>query len=293
MNSCHGNNCTCYDISFDKLIYQSKYTLNILSQRRAESKAYGYSFTPEAELKLETLRSYLHVLDDEYENIILGGKPCLDCNKLQSLAEKTRRLSATCDTSSRIDQKTDSSAEAAWIAKNPYCVSREKWERLAYKVCGELRLNLNSVETVCDITFQLIRKLIPCDIMVSIAVYKQQCDLDLHITRTPEECEIDFEILAEETTSDLDLQSYQQLIANNMSYDVVKTVYENGCSLEVNNLAEVMLVTPMNKYKVKDFNFNGIPDISKLKKLDVDISDSKYLKDPHKFIQTLIQDYGD
>ena len=290
--NCHGSTCTCFDVSFDKLIYQSKYTLNTLGQRRAEAKTLGYSFTPEAELKLETLRSYLHVLDDEYENIILGGKPCLDCNKLQLLAEKTRKLSTSCDTSARIDQKTDSSAEAAWIAKNPYCVSREKWEKLAYKVCGEFKLSLTSVETVCDITFEIIRKLIPCDIMVSIAVYKQQCDLDLRITRTEEECEIDFEILAEEVNLDLDLAQYQTLIANNMSFDVVKTVYENGCTLQVNDSAEIMLVTPMNKYKVKELDFKGIPDISKLKKLDVDISDSKYLHDPAKFIAKITQDYS-
>lgn len=279
-------------MSFDKLIYQSKFTLNTLSQRRADARTLGYSFTPEAELKLETLRSYLHVLDDEYENIVLGGKPCLDCNKLQRLAEKTRLLSLSCDTSDRKDQKTDSSAEAAWIAKNPYCVSREKWERLAYKVCGDLKLSLSSVEAVCDITFELIRKLIPCDIMVSIAVYKQQCDLDLHINRTEEECDIDFEILSTETTCDLDLKTYKTLIANNMSYDVIRNVYENGCTLELNDSAEVMLVTPMRKYEVNEFQFKDIPDITKLKKLDVDISDSKYLQDPGKFINKLQQDYS-
>lgn len=278
-------------MDFDKLIYQSKFTLNTLSQRRADSRTLGYSFTPEAELKLETLRSYLKVLDDEYENIILGGKPCLNCNKLQLLAEKTRLLSLSCDTSDRKDQKTDSSGETAWIAKNPYCVSREKWERLAYKVCGDLKLSLSSVETVCDITFEIIRKLIPCDIMVSIAVYKQQCDLDLRISRTEEECEIDFEILAEETTVDFDLSTYKTLIANNMSYDVIRTVYENGCTIELNDSAEIMLVTQMRKYAVKDLDFNGIPDITKLKKLDVDISDSKYLHDPHKFIAKHTQDY--
>ncbi len=127
--------------------------------------------------------------------------------------------------------------------------------------------------------------------MVSIAVYKQQCDLDLKISRTPEECDIDFEILAEETTIDFDLSTYKFLIANNMSYDVIRTVYENGCTLELNNSAEVMLVTQMRKYKVKELDFNGIPDIAKLKKLDVDISDSKYLKDPNKFIAKHTQDY--
>lgn len=281
--------CVCYNVDFDQLIYQSKSALNILSQKRAESRSLGYSFTGDD--KLETLRGYLRVLNDEEENIILGGKACLDCNNLQKLAESVRRLSATCDLSSRKDQKVDYSAEAAWITKNPYCVSREKWEKLAYQVCGELKLNISAVETVCDITFEIVRKLIPCDIMVSIAVYKQQCDLDLHISRTEEECEIDFEILSEETNCDLDLKTYKTLVANNFSYDIIRNVYENGCTLELNDSAEVAIVTPLRTYQVKDLNFSGIPDIQALTTLNVDTADSKYLKDPHKFINKLIQDY--
>lgn len=149
--------CVCNDVDFDQLIYQSKIALNTLSQKRADSKFLGYSFTPDADLKLESLRNYERILDDEYLNISLGGKPCLNCNTLQKLAEKIRKLSTTCNLSLRRDQKVDTSGEASWVAKNPFCVSREKWERLSYQVCGELKLSISSVETVCDITFDIIR----------------------------------------------------------------------------------------------------------------------------------------
>lgn len=127
--------------------------------------------------------------------------------------------------------------------------------------------------------------------MVSIAVYKQQCDLDLKISRTEEECKIDFEILSEEVPCDLDLKTYKTLVANNFSYDIIRNVYENGCTLELNDSAEIAIVTPLRKYQIEDLNFNGIPDIHALKALNVDINDSKYIKDPNKFIDKLTQDY--
>lgn len=286
--------CTCYNVDIEKLIYQSKSTLDSLSQKRAHNKAYGYSFSPEGFLKLDVLTTYLGILEDEYLNISFGGKPCLDCNNLQLLAEKVRKITINCDTSLRRDLKVDNSKENEWISKNPYCVSREKWEELAYRICADFKLELKSTEIVCDISFEIIRKLIPCDIMVSIAVYKQQCDLDLEISRTEEECDIDFEILSQEVECDLDLKMYKTLVENNFSYDIIRTVYENGCTIEVNDSivpAEIHLVTPLKKYPIKDLNFKGIPDLKILKSLGVDTSDSKYIKDPNNFIQKLKQDY--
>jgi len=292
----HNNCCICFSVDLDSLIYQSKSTLDVLSQKRIYNKTLGYSFSSDGNSNLETLRSYLNVIEDENLNIVLGGKPCLDCNKLQRLTEKIRLLSASCDTSRRKDFTTDDTNVEIWISKNPYCVSRERWEELAYRVCRSLKLELISIEQKCDISFEIIRKLIPCDIMVSIAVLKQQCDLDFKITRTEEECEIDFEILAEETTCDIDLKTYKTLIDNNWSYDIIRTVYENGCTIELNDSedseVEINIVTPINKYPIKDFNFSGIPDMKILKELDVDLSDSKYIKDPTNFIQKLKQDYS-
>lgn len=292
----HQNSCTCYDVDLDKLIYQSKSTVDSLSAKKANARSVGFSFTHDAVVKLELLNSYLKILQDENLNISLGGKGCLNCNDLQKLAEKTRQITTNCSTSSRKDQIVDDSKEAEWISKNPYCVSREKWEELAYRVCGDLRLELVAVQDVCDITFELIRKLIPCDLMVSIAVYKQQCDLGLKIKRTEEECDLDFEILSSETKCDIDLKTYKTLVEKNFSYDIIRNVYEHGCTLELNDEGEgdveIHLVTPLRKYPIKNLRFSKIPEISNLSKYNIDISGSEYIKNPNKFIDKLKQDYG-
>jgi len=225
--------CICYNVDIEDLIYQCESSLDILGEKRVNNKKYATPFN--SHNKIEILEDFLKVLEDEQYNIILGGKQCLSCDKLQSLAEKVRKVTASCEKSPRKNIKIDKSGVDKYIAGNPYCVSREKWEELSYRVCRELKLELKSVEDKCDITFELVRKLIPCDIMVSIAVYKQQCDLGLKVNRTEEECDLDFEILTSEIPCDLDLKTYKTLIDNNFSYDIIRNVYENGCTIELDD----------------------------------------------------------
>jgi hypothetical protein len=229
----HKTCCVCQDIDIEDLIYQCKSSLDVLAEKRVNSRKYGTPFN--AHDKIKQLESYLPIFEDERFNILSGGKECLTCDKLQLLAEKTRKITASCEKSPRRNLKVDTSGVDKYIVGNPYCVSREKWEELAYRVCREFKLELTSVETKCDITFELIRKLIPCDIMVSIAVYKQQCDLGLKVTRNEDECKLDFEILTSEVPCDLDLKTYKTLIDNNFSYDIIRNVYENGCTIELDD----------------------------------------------------------
>jgi len=296
--------CVCYNSEYDTLIYQSKVTLEKLSNEVVKSKLYGYSCDKKAEKKIDLLHNYLLVMEDENRKLTLGAKECLDCYNKQSLAEKVRKLTVSCDTSKRRDLVVDDSMEDAWIAQNPYCVSRERWEKLAYTVCGifdieiiaeEYLCNYDfeviSTEKACDLTFELSRKIIPCDIMIAISVHREMCDLRFDITRTEEECKLDFDILASEIKCDLDFKTYQKLIECNLSFDVIKTIYENNCTIEIGDpVPELFLATQLNKYPIASLS-SKIPDINELKKLGLDLSNSEYVKNPDKFIQKLKQDY--
>ncbi len=54
---------------------------------------------------------------------------------------------------------------------------------------------------------------------------------------------------------------------------------------------KISIVTPIKKYSLKELNIKGIPNLDFLKGLDVDISDSKYFKDPNQFIKKLKSDF--
>lgn len=323
--------CICYDPELDSLIYQSKKTLSKLSHEIVKSKAYGYSCDKRAEEKADLLQNYLRTLEDENRKIAIGGKPCLNCDDAQSLAEKVRRLTTSCENCIREDYSVDESMEELWIAQNPYCVSREKWEKIAYTVCRafnidilaedltkdcDITLEALSVEQACNLTFEILREIIPCDIMLAISAYNEVCDLGLTISRTEEECALDFKILKEEVDCDLSLKAYKDLIKCNLSFDIIKTVYENGCTIEVENGLIPVLSTPVDKYPLMALA-SGTPDLKALKKIGVvrkpgpskffkesdkpkeieqgikpSTGSNKFFVSPERFIKQLKQDYS-
>lgn len=296
--------CICYDSNLDVLIYQSKATLGKLSNEIVKARFYGYSCDKRAVAKMDLLQNYLNVLEDENRKIVLGGKPCLDCYDMQSLAERVRKITTSCDINGRKDITVDESGVDAWLISNPYCVSRERWERIAYIICEAVKLDITivdstedcdldvevmTVEQVCDITFEIVRNIIPCDIMVALSVHKEMCDIGLTIVRTEEECKLDFNILVSEVECNIDFEFYKKLIDCNLSFDIIKAVYDNNCSFTLGD--PVTLVTPLNKYPISSLNFKGKPDIKALKKLGVNVEKSKYYKDPKLFVSKLKQDY--
>lgn len=295
--------CVCYNPELDELIYQSKEKLEDLSEQKVKSLFYGFSCDKKAEDKIKILNNYIKVLEDENRRIVLGGEPCLNCDNLQRLAEKVRVLVISCDLEMRRDLTVDNSNFDAWVAQNPTCVAYETWERLAYRVCGLLNIEVKILEEitcdvdfkvfteeqVCNLAFEVSRSIIPCDVMVALSVHRQACDLNFKINRTEEECKIDFKILSTEVECDLDYKMYRRLIECNLSYDIIRTVYENDCTFNVGD--PVQLVTPLNTYDIDKFNFTDLPNIAELSKLGIDVSESEYAKNPSAFIEKLKSDY--
>lgn len=296
--------CTvCYDYQLDDLIYRMKVEISELSQEAVKSLHYGYSCDKKAEQKIRTLQSYLKQLESEYYNLAQGGKPCLEDYRMQMLAERIRKLTPSCSLSERQDVIIDESGENAWIADNPTCVSRQKWEKLAATVATCLNLIVESVpfdkkceivmtmDDACQLTFELVKELIPCDVIMAIYVHKTACELNMKITRTLEECKLDYELLLEQVDCDLTLNDYYRLVECNISFDVAKAILTNGCAINVNDAGDVVVVTPMGEYPMDTFNFAGVPDVEVLKTLGADTSNSEYLKNPKRFIDNLNQDY--
>lgn len=288
--------CTaCHDAELDALIYQTKATLARLSDEIVKMRSFGFSCDKKAEPRSDLLGRYLNVLEDENRKIALGGKPCLDCYKKQSLAEKVRLLTYSCKLGLRKDLIVDESGADAWAINNPFCISRERWEKIATTVCAAFNLEINingvqDIDTMCNLTFELVRQSVSCDILVAISVYQEMCDLKFSISRSEEECKIDFEILTEELDCDLDFEMYKYLIECDLSFDIIKTVYENGCTFVVGD--PVSLVTPLGVIiPMQDFTIKGKPDIQTLKNLGVNLDNSKFIKNPNKFINKLKNDY--
>lgn len=234
--------CSCFNPEFNDLISRIETTINGLSSDVTKARLYGFSCDKQAIEKIEVLISLYHVLVEENRNILLGGKPCLDCDDFQRLAEKVRKLTKAKSTDSL---QIDRSNENVWVAQNPTCVSMERWQSFCNKLLCDLKLDvkakriredcfdlkMSTDKNVCDFTFEIVRNLIPCDVVLAVSAYKQVCDLGLKVCRTKEECKLDFEILKSETNCNLDFKTYATLVDCNLSFDVIKTIYENGCEI--------------------------------------------------------------
>jgi len=54
---------------------------------------------------------------------------------------------------------------------------------------------------------------------------------------------------------------------------------------------EIVIVTPIKKYKLSELNIKGLPNISFLKELGMELKDSKFIQDQETFLSKLKSDY--
>lgn len=300
---CKENCCICYNIKLDELIYGAKDTLDKLSVDRVKKIYFNYNCDKNVDEKIFLLTDYLWILEDERRKHNLGGESCLDCNELQCLAEKVRKLTYSCDLAGRRDVQVDTSGVEQWIAKSGACVSRERWEKLVYEVFCDLNLEIEidpikceldfklmSIEQACDLAFEISSELLNCDLLFAIYAYKENCNLGFTVARTEQECEIDFKLLLEKVDCNLDFKTYKKLVDCNLSFDIIKTIYENGCTVEITENGPV-LQTAIGSYPFETFNYSDKPDIEALKRLGINISNTEYGKNPDLFLKKLNSDY--
>lgn len=165
----------------DKLIDESENTLAHWGQKYQESKAWGYDCYNETKhIKLQLLRDILLKYRMQLQH---GVKPCLDDRRIQLAIEETNKLVilGCCKTASST-LKVDPSGREEWERVNPYCVAREKWEALAYKICGDIKIKVKSTTTACDISYMITSKEVDCSLGYAIESHKTNCKITFDVT---------------------------------------------------------------------------------------------------------------
>lgn len=292
------NNCSeggCCSITYeelDDLIYDIKDRTLYLTDSIVSRLKNGVGCTNEDFKNLITLNLYKSVLVKSKRLIYYEKKNCICDSDLCELKENVLELLKTpCYEDCRTDVLITRENELSWIAQNPYCVAREKWEELAYHVCDGITLVLDKDELRCDIAFDIVKQVIPCEILVAIQVYKELCDLNFTINRSKDECKLDYELLVEKTNCDLEFKDYMCLIDCNLSFDFIKLTYGCGLRLEIDKNGKTpILVSPLNSYPL-----NGLHFKEKITQEHVDIlnhlSGEETCINFTELKNTLIQDY--
>lgn len=214
-------------------------------------------------------------------NLILlsyANTSCLDSEELSVYKNYIKKLTFDC-TTSKPTLFVNSVNKSIWEENNPECVNRKQWEKIALKICNKYTIEIEKIplDTVCDISFEIVKKTISCEVLTTIALQKKLCDLNITINRTKDECATDYKLLIEKHPScNLNKKEYFCIIDSNFSFEMVSLIYDNNLSLEVDSKGKVTLISPIRRYKIPD---------------ELKVNDVIYTSDK-QLIHKILQDYN-
>lgn len=256
---------TLYLEDIDDVVCSAEETMAHLGTKMHEEKAYGYKcYNSNKHIELSLLTQYLK---DHKKQVMWGGegiKTCLDSRQLQKTIERVKGLSIfNCCKGCKKPLSIDGIRVDEWNDKNPWCVSREKWEALAYQVCDGLKLKISSKEVACDLAYTITSEEVDCTLGYAIDAYKKDCSIDFNVsedTWRKSGCKTSFE-------------DCKRLSSCGISFDIITGL--DKCNIEMG-------------YDYKDkcptIKYEGVT--TKFK--DIDLLDGF---DPEKVCKTILNDY--
>lgn len=277
--------CEAYDITKINSLYVTlKNEINVFFTKKVFNLTNKYKNNLEYDSiineKIDDLIIYSDILRRLKEQLLIGEKPCLTDHEFQLLYEKIINIIGKNCYQEDYDIFTNDSKKEIWLMKNPYCESYESWEKFSHYICKKINLELTvEKEKKKDIVFEISRKTIKPEVLLAISAYKTANKLNLKVDRTKEENKIDFKLLTEKVPeANIDFKLYSSLTQKNMSFDVIKTIYESDLEVVVEG-NELLLNTPINTYKIDDFSDDIKPEY--LEKFDIktDIDKNNLMQD--------------
>lgn len=281
MECCKDDNCFEIDLNtIDELIYACKFKIADLSSQEMQVLFYAEGCFPREKINLgKKVQCYLTILERVWKQVYYSAKLCLCPKEIQSVIEATKGLvDVSCCNRGREDCLFDESEMAQYVIDNPACQSYANWNKWTKYFCGEIEFKIEIEERACDIMFAIAKDVLPCNVLFALQVKKQMCDLGFKVNRSEDECKLDWKILVEETKCDIDFTTYYRLTCCGFSYDIVKSIIDTGCTIEVigDGDCDIEITTIMGNYNVCDLVPENIQELEKYgKKITVTLDSLK------------------
>lgn len=271
--------------SLDELTYKIKEKLTYLSNQKIRNLFYGYHPEHHIDEQINMLSILKGSLDRIKKSFLHIQKSCLDDETIQKIVEKANKIvgKSPCP-SKRLDIKINEEDLNKYLASGPRCVSYDTWNEFSRFICGRIGFTLTAERDVCDITFEISRNIISCNLLFALSVHKEMCDLKYKVNRTKDECKLDYKLLIEKNpTCDLEFKSYLSYVHNhNLSFPIINEVYASGLSL-LEQDGEVFLCTALNNYNLTKITPNNLEEllnlgfVVELNKFDIAADYKKYI----------------
>lgn len=256
-----GKHC-CHDFDYKSIydvIYHAKTKIASLVDSLLSKLEYGYGCECNEKETLNRLNGYIASLERIKKQFLSGDFGCQKCKDTQRLVEKVRDIAADYCLDQYEDLTTDDSLKEQWVLKNPYCVPRERYEKLAYLVCGKLQVDFKVTTTkdVCNLAYDIAVKKIDCNTLATIAAQKKTCDLGYKLKMTKKECKLSFDASQVKKNCGMTLDAYSNLIKCNISPSFIQTICESGLSIDLNEVDEVVISSSTMSYNLNNFELEN------------------------------------
>ena len=140
-----------------------------------------------------------------------------------------------------------------WAIQHPDCLTYSRWERLSQLICDSLDIKVEITKKMCDLTYNLSKDIISCDVFAAVTTYNKACSLGIKAEKDEIQCKTDVSILKEKYPDcNLNARLYKKLIGCGMTYDIVETIVCKGGMDVYVKADEAYLKTPLG-----DINMNS------------------------------------
>lgn len=249
IKSCNGV-CATFDI--DDILYSIKEKISEYSKSFLDDLKYGFKCKPDTQFNINKLSAQKWVLEN-----LSKFKNCFCDSDLQIIKEDIQ-TTVSCKPICKKDLIIDDSLVLEWNKNNPYCISKELWETLVYKVCGELSIKVD-ISTACNLIFDIYTEEKHCDLINSISIKNhEKCELDFKAQITKkDECKLEFKKLIQiHPKCNLTLHKYTKLINEcNLNFDIINEIYNCNLKVQFKN-STPYLYTKSSNYCIQDLKFN-------------------------------------
>lgn len=245
---------------------------------------YGYGCDSSVEDTIDRVKSAAETLKREIKRY-KHKVQCLCSQEINHLFETIERFEK-CDTAAtNVLVQTDEN----WVKQNLLCASREDWEQYALALCSLLKLEirvdrLESLDTTCNIAFEITKSQQFCDILIATAVIQHACEIGYSLNVTKQQCKLEWELLLEKNPDcDIDLQTYISCKEAGLTYDVIQLILDAGLNIQTQD-GELFLLGLLQEYKLNSLFFTQMPPNTE--------ETSSFYKDPKSFVQKYLREYN-
>jgi hypothetical protein len=245
---------------------------------------YGYNCDAAVEDTVDRVASTAQTLKREIKRYKHNVK-CLCAQDLKNIFETIERFEK-CDTAAtNVLVQTDEN----WVKQNLLCASREDWEQYALALCSLLKLEIRvdrqeSLDTTCNIAFEITKSEKFCDIIVAAAVIQHVCEIGYSLNVTKQQCKIEWKLLLEKNPScNIDLKTYISCKELGLTYDVIQLILDAGLDVQTQD-GELFLIGLLQEYKLNSLFFTQMPANTE--------ETSSFYKNPKAFVEKYLREYN-